>query len=63
MPGVSREQPFIGIAGHVIRIETLPEAKLGNGVLTLKLAKVLSESKAVKLVINLLSLFSHEKAA
>jgi HSP20 family protein len=73
VPGVTREQLSIGIEGHVIRIETLPEAKrqykaayelaqeidvakseakLENGVLTLKLAKVQPVSKTVKLAIN-----------
>lgn len=73
VPGVSREQLSIGIEGHIIRIETLPEAprqykaayelaqeidvskseaRLENGVLTLKLAKLAPQSKAVRLTIN-----------
>ena len=73
VPGVSREQLSIGIEGHIIRIETLPEAqrqykaayelaqeidvakseaKLENGVLTLRLAKLAPQSKAVRLTVN-----------
>ena len=73
VPGVAREQLYIGLEGSIVRIETkegaprqykqayeLPqdidadtsEAKLENGVLTLKLAKQVPVSKVTELVIN-----------
>ena len=52
VPGLSREELSIGIEGAVVRIESKAEAKLENGVLTLKLAKKVPVSNVAQLAIN-----------
>ena len=52
VPGLAREDLSIGIEGTVVRIESKPEAKLENGVLTLKLGKLAPVSNVHQLTIN-----------